>query len=237
MGAEWSLIVISLSGSIIGQDKDSLVTSELQTWLARIVCGECQADKQAQLVLANALLVKMTRDKVREEFLKNMIEAGRVEKEESANSIYHVQFSHKEATERINKWANKTTGGMIKDIVKPDQLNADTVMVLINILYFNGGSICILISLIFILILIPSGQWKTKFSPGDTVNTVFHAPSGDKEVEMMYKKEEMEFGYDSEIGFSWVELPYVGNKFAMIAYLPTKGGPNTIQILEVTSSS
>ena len=95
----------------------------------------------------------------------------------------------------------------------------------------------VVFSLLIFSNLIPSGQWKTKFSPKDTAKTVFHAPSGDKEVEMMYKKEEMEFGFDSENGFSWVELPYVGNKFAMIAYLPTKGGTNTIQNIEVTSSS
>ena len=40
---------------------------------------------------------------------------------------------------------------------------------------------------------------------------------------MMYKKEEMEFGYDSANGYSWVELPYVGDKFAMVAYLPSQG--------------
>ena len=68
-----------------------------------------------------------------------------------------------------------------------------------------------------------SGQWKTKFSPGATSKSIFHTPSGDQEVEMMYKKEEMEFGYDSANGYSWVELPYVGDKFAMVAYLPSQG--------------
>ena len=36
----------------------------------------------------------------------------------------------------------------------------------------------------------------------------------------MFKREEMVVGYDSALGYQWVELPYIGDKFAMVAYLP-----------------
>ena len=140
-------------GSLLGGSKDKeLVTSELHSWLSRIVCKDCLADKQAQLVLVNAVLVKVTRDKVKEEFLKEMTEAGKIGREDSINSMYHVEFNDKEATERINSWTTNMTKGMIKDILKPDQVNGDTALVLINLLYFNGQSRFILFCFIFYLI-------------------------------------------------------------------------------------
>ena len=99
---------------------------------------DCQADKQAQLVLANAVLVKVTQDEIKEEFLKEMTEDGRVGKAESINSMYHVQFEDNKATEMVNKWAKEKTEGMISEILKPGEVNVETSVVLVNLLYFNG---------------------------------------------------------------------------------------------------
>ena len=90
------------------------------------------------MVLANAVLVKYTTDNIRKDFLKKMTEEGRIEKNESVSHMYHVQFQHKEAPEKINNWAEETTGGMIKNMMKPGQIGSDTAMVIINLLYFNG---------------------------------------------------------------------------------------------------
>jgi serine protease inhibitor len=107
--------------------------------------------------LVNAVLVKVTRDKVKEEFLKEMTKAGSIGKE-SINSMYHVEFNDKEATERINSWTKNITKGMIKDILKPDQVNRDTALVLINLLYFNGQS-----AIFFFLILYLMCQLKHRY--------------------------------------------------------------------------
>ena len=50
----------------------------------------------------------------------------------------------------------------------------------------------------------------------------------------MYKLEEMQFGVHPENSYSWVEMPYMGDKFAMVAFLPNlKMGLNTDK-MEVT---
>eukprot|EP00092_Neocalanus_flemingeri_P088226 GFUD01111449.1.p1 GENE.GFUD01111449.1~~GFUD01111449.1.p1 ORF type:complete len:497 (+),score=182.27 GFUD01111449.1:38-1528(+) len=203
-------------GSLLGrkdQDKQDQVDRQLQSWLVRSVCLDCEADKQAQLVLANAVLVKVEQDQIKEEFLKKITEAGRIGKEETINSVYHVKFEHNLAIDKINTWAKEMTGGMISQMLKPGQVDEKTRMIVVNLLYFNG-------------------QWKTKFNPKDTFKDVFHTPSGDKEVQLMYKKEKMEYGYDSEKGFSWVEIPYAGDKFTMIAYLPKQDDGLSTALIE-----
>jgi len=199
-------------GSLLGGGQDHHVPPYLQKWLVRTVCGKCNPKKQAKLVLTNAVLVKYTRDNIRLDFLKQMNEEGRIEKNESVSNMYHVQFKHKEAPERINDWAEETTGGMIKNMMKPGQIGSDTAMVVINLLYFNG-------------------HWKNKFSPKDTITSVFHTLGGDKTVQLMYKREEMVVGYDSALGYQWVELPYMGDKFAMVAYLPLEAGEDALKNL------
>jgi len=197
-------------GSLLG-DKHYLVTEELHSWLVRSVCGRCDASKEAQLVLANAVLSKFTKENIKEEFLQNMAQEGRIGTNVSVSSMYHVEFEG--VHDRLNSWANKTTGGMIQNIIKPEQVTSDTAILIINLLYFNG-------------------HWKTKFSPENTITSVFHSPEGAREVQLMYKKEEMVFGYDSSSEISWVELPYMGDKFAMVAYLAKDQGTNSTSKIE-----
>merc|ERR1711970_1118339 len=49
----------------------------------------------------------------------------------------------------------------------------------------------------------------------------------------MYKREEMVVGYDSALGYHWVELPYVGDKFAMRAFLPLEAGRDALKNLTI----
>ena len=106
-------------------------------------------------------------------------------------------FASEVAVEAINNWCREHTGGKIKDIVS--RLDASTVMVLVNALYFNA-------------------PWETEFDPRLTSDQIFHGKSGDSKVKMM--RSEAQFPYAESNGFQIICLPYLGAGYAMYVVLP-----------------
>ena len=53
--------------------------------------------------------------------------------------LQETDFSNSEGARRdINRWVKRQTSGMIPELLQPDQLNAATVLVLANAIYFQG---------------------------------------------------------------------------------------------------
>jgi serine protease inhibitor len=100
----------------------------------------------------------------------------------------------------INKWAEKNSDGMIKQVLAPP-LDPDVFMYLTNALLFDG-------------------KWEMKFKKGDTKDGVFHGSKGDITIPMMHRK-------DKEKGY-WYEddtvqatlLDYQDKRTAMLIALP-----------------
>jgi len=109
------------------------------------------------------------------------------------------------APDKINAWIEDKTNGLIQKMV--DRLNDNTVMLLINAIYFKG-------------------KWKLQFDPDDTSEKPFFKPSGSQElVQMMKQKEDFQV-YDGD-GFILAEFPYGQGNFVMDIILPdTKTGTN-----------
>lgn len=116
-----------------------------------------------------------------------------------------VDFADTKTTDRINEWASDKTHGRI-DKMNEQPLPADTVMVLVNALYFLG-------------------EWVDPFDANDTWEEKFETPSGPVDVDMMHA--ERYVPYYSGDGYSMISLPFQseagdGNGFAMAFLLPAE---------------
>jgi serpin B len=109
------------------------------------------------------------------------------------------------APDKINKWIEGKTNGLIKEMV--DKLNDNAVMLLINAIYFKG-------------------KWKLQFDVKNTVDQPFYKYDGSQiNVPMMKQKDY--FKVWSGAGFKIAEFPYGQGNFVMNIILPdTPGGLN-----------
>jgi serpin B len=102
------------------------------------------------------------------------------------------------APDKINAWIEKETNGLIKDMV--EKLNDNTVMLLINAIYFKG-------------------KWKSQFDTDETLQKPFYKPGGiSVNVPMMRQTEDFKV-YNGN-GFILGEFPYGQGNFVMDIILP-----------------
>jgi serpin B len=102
----------------------------------------------------------------------------------------------------VNAWAEKNTGGRIKNIVA-GRFPEDTKMVLANAIYFKGN-------------------WERKFDAKVTKPRDFHfSEIHHSQVPMM--EQGGEFAYQEGNGCQAVRLPYKGRRLGMYVLLPEAG--------------
>ncbi|MGQ9791012.1 MAG: serpin family protein [Armatimonadota bacterium] len=112
-----------------------------------------------------------------------------------------LDFNDPNAPGTINRWVDSHTKGKIKKIVQ--DIPSNTVMFLINAIYFNG-------------------KWQKPFDKALTQLKPFHLASGEqKPVQMM--KQEGRFAYLKGEGFQMISLPYGGGRLSMVIALPDEG--------------
>jgi serine protease inhibitor len=114
------------------------------------------------------------------------------------------------APKQMNSWIESKTNGLIKNMI--DQLNDNTVMLLINAIYFKG-------------------KWKSQFDSKNTVQRSFEKPGGSTaEVPMMKQTSDIKI-FTGE-GFVLAEFPYGQGNFVMDIILPDDhSGVNSIMPL------
>jgi len=109
-----------------------------------------------------------------------------------------LNFDDPSAKDIINDWVNTNTKGKIKDII--DNINPESVMFLINAIYFKGN-------------------WTYKFDSTKTKNDQFYLINGSsKDCRMMNQKNK--FSYYSNNDFQSVDLPYGNKDYSMTIFLP-----------------
>jgi serine protease inhibitor len=102
------------------------------------------------------------------------------------------------APKQMNSWIESKTNGLIKNMI--DKLNDNTVMLLINAIYFKG-------------------KWKSQFDAQNTIQRSFNKPGGvSSEVPMM--KQTSDFKSFKGDGFMLAEFPYGQGNFVMDVILP-----------------
>ena len=116
-------------------------------------------------------------------------------------SVEFADDRKREQTRRkINRWVEGKTRRKIKDLIKPDILNALTRLVLTNAIYFKG-------------------EWESQFKPANTQNMPFYVRAGEsKQVPMMFQKGKFKYMADEQAQI--LELPYTGGDLVMDVLLP-----------------
>ena len=98
----------------------------------------------------------------------------------------------------VNKWIEDNTNGLIKKML--DGLDSNTVMLLINAIYFKG-------------------KWSSQFDASKTVDIPFYRNDGSY-ASVPTMKQEHDFGVYLGSGFTVAEFPYGQGNFAMDVILP-----------------
>jgi serpin B len=106
------------------------------------------------------------------------------------------------AAGEINAWASDETGGKIPGLIDPGLIDASTMLVVSNAIYFNGG-------------------WASKFERSNTREEPFWVtPDSSVMVDMMHQTRR--FRYSETGGFKILEMPYSHGNLSMIVLLPNE---------------
>ncbi|XP_004626850.1 antithrombin-III [Octodon degus] len=107
-----------------------------------------------------------------------------------------------QSRETINKWVANKTEGRITNVIPQGTIDEFTVLVLVNTIYFKG-------------------LWKSKFSPDNTREELFHKASEETcSASMMYQEGKFRYRRVAE-GTQVLELPFKGDDITMVLILPS----------------
>ena len=147
-------------------------------------------DKKSTFEIANSIWVSKYLN-VKEEFV-SMVKDNFVSEKRT------VDFMDPTVVNQVNKWCSDNTHGKITEIVK--SIPPETVMALVNALYFNG-------------------KWGGfKFNDKTNEEDFRTIDESKTKVEMMSASSN--FSYASDDGWSMVNLPYGNGAFRMSVILP-----------------
>lgn len=121
--------------------------------------------------------------------------------------INPIDFTnHTIAANLINEWISAQTGNKITDLIKPDLIDDDIALILVNAIYFKGN-------------------WFYRFNKDETKNDTFYLENGqNKTVEMMHLSNGFfQFKRNpANLNALVCELPYVGRNISMTIILPNE---------------
>src|SRR5208283_4639740 len=127
-----------------------------------------------------------------------------------------VDFGKPESARTINDWADKSTGGKIKEVVQWP-FPPLTRVILADAIYFKG-------------------KWERPFDKKKTKQHAFHlSGGGEKQVPMMWQRGR--FGYQEGDGYQAVRLPYAGGRLQMYLFLPDTNSSPTRLLADLDSAS
>ena len=149
-------------------------------------------DPQVEISIANSIWSRQGVD-----FNADFLDRNRVF---FGAEIASLDFSSPQAAATINSWVDTNTNGKIEKIV--DRINPQTLLFLINAIYFKGN-------------------WQDEFDKALTRPGTFHLPNGsEKRVQMM--RREGEYPYLRGENFEATSLPYGDGRVSMYIFLPNR---------------
>ncbi|KAK7126738.1 hypothetical protein R3I94_018053 [Phoxinus phoxinus] len=118
-----------------------------------------------------------------------------------------LNFKEKPEVSRlaINEWIANKTENRIKDTLPEGSIDSNTILVLVNTIYFKG-------------------QWKHKFDKQNVMKVDFHVSKTHQcPVSMMYQERKFQYAKITDDKVKILELPYNGGEITMVLILPTDG--------------
>jgi serpin B len=156
-------------------------------------------DPQVQLAIANSLWAQMGLT-----FQPNFMQKN---KDFYQAEVTNLDFTHPSAPPTINGWVKEKTNGKIKELIKPEDCTANTVLILLNAIYFKG-------------------IWTVQFAKAKTKQGIFTLLDGSpKQVPLMSQSGRYRY-YEGE-NFQAVSLPYGKGRISLYIFLP--GEATTLQ--------
>jgi serine protease inhibitor len=129
--------------------------------------------------------------------------------------IKSVDFAKSETVSEINNKVEQNTKGLIKSILSDNDIDKDTLMVLLNCLYFKA-------------------KWINQFKHESTSKNSFTLLNGStKELDTMYLTKKNYYFYEDS-NYKMLSMPYQGNLFSFDVILPKV---STTSSLNVDSST
>jgi serpin B len=149
-------------------------------------------DAKVQLSIANSLWAKQGFS-FRHQFLKNNRQFYQAQ-------VTNLDFSRPESVGIINRWAEENTQGKITQIV--DRINPDSVLFLINAIYFKG-------------------TWTNPFDKNLTASQPFYLSNGTSKQHPLMTRQGKYRYYENQ-QFQAVSLPYGSRRLSLYVFLPKK---------------
>lgn len=166
--------------------------------------GKRRRELNTTIELANAL------------FIDNDFQVNEEYQERMANSLFSsvqsVDFFHsEESANRINRWVENKTHDLISEFLSTDEIDVDTRMILLNVIYFKAN-------------------WLNKFDKLDTAQTDFYLlDSQVRRVETMLQIGNFYYSNDETLNSKIVSLPYEDENFSMLLFLPNSEGSDSLE--------
>ena len=157
---------------------------QVGAYYKKMVPALIEADNRTTLEIANSIWVK---DAIR---LRDYF----------STDIFSRNFSASDLVREINNWSSDKTHGLIKNVA--DNLHPDTIMALVNALYFNG-------------------KWTVEFDKA-TDGKFTTLASSSVSAKMMSKTSS--YRYAAAGGYQMVSVPYGNGAFVMDIILPEETG-------------
>lgn len=148
------------------------------------------ADPKVEIAIANGLF-----GKVGMSFLPAFLETVR--------QHYAARLAPLDGVETVNAWVNEKTRGKIPTILPPGSVTPQTILVLVNAIYFKG-------------------LWDKPFPKAATAPQPFHLLDGGVKPHPMMSRS-TSFRYYEDAALQAIRLPYGSGRLGMIVVLPAKG--------------
>jgi len=165
-------------------------SSDLNTANAALMQGLMQATPGVEFSVANSLWGKSGVNFL-PEFLKQ------------AEQYYQAKLATLTGAAPINAWVSEKTKDKITSILEEQDITPDTILVLVNALYFKGA-------------------WERPFDKVQTTPEDFHLTDGKtKSIPMMHQSGR--YNYYEEAGVQFLKLPYGEGEVNFYLALPAAG--------------
>lgn len=140
---------------------------------------------------------------------------------EAEASLADFQDRLEESRQSINKWVEDQTAAKIKDLFPEGSIDNQTILVLVNAIYFKG-------------------DWTHKFQTSNTRNQKFVTDAGKNtkvDVDMMFQSEDFRLCASPELDCRVLEMPYGNRDLAMYILLPNSPGGLSKLEAQITSTN